>query len=113
MSSAIQNNYWMCRSCLNFEVDVPGSKPHVKYAVRHGFFHNYRDTLLDFSCTCLSYEYNRHRGQRYCKHINGVIDKGLFCGWDQIQDGLDSADGKCPKCGEDVVTINTLLDETS
>lgn len=103
------DDYYLCHSCVDFELKVKGSRPGTTYTVRHGWMHHYRDQLLDFSCTCPSYHYNHHKGRRYCKNINEVIDSKQFCGWDQVQDGLEPVDGKCPKCGEEVITINTIM----
>jgi hypothetical protein len=58
----------------------------------------------DYTCTCPAYQYNKGK---YCKHIEEVKDKR--CAWN---DGIimgsfeeEPKDGKCPKCGADLLTV--------
>lgn len=98
--------HWHCLTAENWYTEVPGSKG--SYTVRYDSFShkNRRDVQHDWSCDCMSYKTR----PGYCKHISGVIEKGLRCGWMQFLDGEDVArdsEGSacCPRCRGPVASM--------
>ena len=92
----------MCSSNENWEKIVPGRQG--SYIVRYDKLnHKNKHITHDFSCTCPAYQYSR--GAKYCKHIEQVKDE--FCGWHQGWDEGTAKDGRCPKCGNEL--INAMI----
>lgn len=90
-------NRWVCKSALYFEREVEGTgttytvlftrTPQGPYA-------------YGWRCTCKAFQYGKGKP---CKHIERV--KAERCGWHQEHDGGEPVDGKCPKCGGNVTTV--------
>lgn len=90
-------NRWVCKSELYFQRTVPGT----------GTTHTveYRRTpqgpyMYGWRCSCKAYQFG---GGKKCKHIASV--RAERCGWNQEHDAGKPVDGKCPKCGGEVTTV--------
>jgi hypothetical protein len=107
----------MCMSNIVWETDVPGKLGgrwtdymyHGTYKVRFDEFTHRRrfGVRYDYSCTCKAYIFQK---DKYCKHIEDVINEELKCCWhQQFYGGERTKDNKCPKCGNDTVAVEVAV----
>jgi hypothetical protein len=98
-----------CRSNMDFETTVPGSKKGATYTVRFGFMPQPHPVQNDWSCSCQGF---RFHGK--CKHIAEVKASKARCGWNGFLDNLEPAQDArgeycCPECGGPVEVVQVAV----
>lgn len=87
-----------CITAEEWECKVPSSKGDTTYTVSFGRHHKNPNVQFDYSCTCKGYKFGKGK---ICSHIEKVHLQR--CGWSQFVDGGEPVNGRCPKCGREVI----------
>lgn len=82
--------YRYCSSVENFEMKIKD------YIITYGR-KNVGQYQYNWHCTCKGFQFRKR-----CKHVEQA--QLQLCGWDEFVDPEKSTDGKCPRCGSELLT---------